>query len=112
MEEKDIYLGALTAKLYLRGEQLHFKISPILGQQINFLMDAPIEKIKVIKSTKDELFIKSSFWLSVKIKFKENVPELLKARIIPYYFGAIPMGVFFGDISITDRDYLLEIFKR
>ena len=112
MEERDIYLGALNSKVYINREQPHYKIWPILGTQSNFMMDSPIREIKVLKSTADEIFIKSSIWLAVKMKFQENTPGLLKARIIPHYFGFIPMGVYFGDISISDRDYLLKVFSK
>jgi len=110
MEDRDIHLGVINSKIYFRREQWYFKIWPILGTQSNFLLDTPLRKIKVLKSTKSELFIRSSFWLSVKMKFKGNISGLLKARITPYYFGIIPAGIYFGEISVSDRDYLIAMF--
>jgi len=43
--------------------------------------------------------------------FKPYAPELEKVRVIKYVLGIIPLGVQFCEISIGDKDFLLEQFK-
>ena len=106
---EEIALGSLNSKLYEKNGELHYKISPIFGQQMNFFLDAPISEIEVLKDNDQELLIKSGR-LKLKMAFKPYVPGLYKLRLTPVYFGFIPMGVYFCEISETNKNKLYRAF--
>jgi len=108
---KEIPFGTLNSKFYEKGDELYYKVSPVFLQQINFILDAPVSKIRVIKNSGDELLLKKGI-LKLKMLFKPYVPGLQKLRIIPYYFGLLPMGIYFCEISESDKEYLLNAFKN
>jgi hypothetical protein len=106
---EEIALGSLNSKLYEKGGEQYYKISPIFGQQINFFLDAPVSEIHVLKSTEQELLIKNGR-LKLKMIFKPYVPGLFKLRLTPIYFGFIPMGSYFCEISETNKNKLYRVF--
>jgi hypothetical protein len=98
---EEIALGSLNSKLYEKGGEQYYKISPIFGQQINFFLDAPVSEIHVLKSTEQELLIKNGR-LKLKMIFKPYVPGLFKLRLTPIYFGLRYEGAicsWYGKIS-------------
>ncbi|WP_257275639.1 MULTISPECIES: hypothetical protein [unclassified Endozoicomonas] len=106
---EEIALGSINSKFYEKNGEQYYKISPILGQQINFFLDAPVSEIKVLKSTEQELVIKRGR-LKLKMAFKPYVPGLQKLRLMPIYFDFLPMGVYFCEISETNKNRLLGTF--
>ncbi len=108
---EEIALGSLNSKFYEKNGETYYKISPILGQQINFFLDAPVSEIKVLKNTGEVLLLKRG-GLKLKMAFKPYVPGLLKLRIYPLYLGFIPMGVYFCEISETNKKRLFRAFSN
>ncbi|WP_422138337.1 hypothetical protein [Endozoicomonas sp. ALC020] len=103
----EIPLGSLNSRLYKEDGEMYYKISPVLGQQINFYLDSPLSKIKVIKKNEKELVIKSGS-LKLKMLFKPYVNGLEKLRIIPVYLGFLPCGLYFCEISATNKKKLFQ----
>ena len=109
MKSEEIALGSLNSKFYEKNGEEYYKIWPIFGQQINFILDAPVSKIKVVKKTGQVLLLKLGM-LTLKMSFKPYMPSVQKLHICPLYFGFIPMGIYFCEISEKDKNRLLHSF--
>ena len=107
----EIPLGALNSKIYKKDGEIYYKISPILGQQSNFFLDSPLSEIEVINKNEKELVIKSGS-LKLKMLFKPYVNGLEKLRLIPIYLGFIPWGVYFCEISVTNKKKLFKALQH
>lgn len=105
---EEIPLGSLNSKIYEKNGQSYYKISPIFGMQANFYLDAPISEIKVLENTANEIVLKRGI-LKLKMIFKPFTPGLNKLKLKPCYFG-IPFGVYWCEISDTNKRRLNEVF--
>lgn len=106
---EEIPLGAVTSKLYEQQGKLRYMISPILGYQINFPFDVPVTSETVLRNSDQEVVLKSRSF-RVKMSFKPWVVGLEKVRLVPYLFGIIPFGIYFGEISSTNKRRLRSAF--
>ena len=106
---EEIPLGAVTSKLYEQQGMLRYMISPILGYQINFHFDVPVTSETVLRNSDEEVVLKGRS-LRVKMSFKPCVAGLEKVRLVPYLFGIIPFGIYFGEISLTNKRRLRSAF--
>lgn len=109
MSMEEIALGSLNSGFYEKNGVEYYKISPIWWQQSNFFLDAPVSEIKVLKDTTQELFLKNGI-LKLKMKFRPYVPGLYKLRLTAIYFGFLPMGIYFCEISETNKNKLYRAF--
>ena len=112
MSTHNIPLGTMDSTLYIKDGEQHYKISPILGQRINFSLNSPVRKIIVVSCSTKQIVLKPNLWLTIKMTFKPNVRNLEKVRITPYYFGILPMGIYFGDICSSNKGLLIDAFKQ
>lgn len=98
----DIPLGTANSKLYEKNGLTYYKISPIIGMQINFSLDVPITKLKITGSS----IVYDSGFYKLKLLFKDSTAGTYKVRIKPSHFWCIPFGTTFCEISKSHKELL------
>ncbi|RZM73999.1 hypothetical protein C3B51_20295 [Pseudoalteromonas rubra] len=98
----DIPLGTANSKLYEKNGLTHYKISPISGMQINFYLNAPVNKLRI----EDNNIFYDSGSYKLKLEFIEQEHAIYKLRIKPIYFWVLPFGITFCEISKPNKEAL------
>ncbi|WP_226669144.1 hypothetical protein [Microbulbifer aggregans] len=109
MKKKEINLGALESKFYEKSGEEYYKVNAIFGTQISFSFDNPVRRVQVEECSESSLIIHGKY-MSLKMEFSELSPGLQKCRVKPYMLGFFPIGIYFGQISCSNKKYLLERF--
>ncbi|WP_416307671.1 hypothetical protein [Neptunicella sp. SCSIO 80796] len=105
--ETNISLGMANSKLYEKEGHIYYKIWPIIGMQLNFILDKKVAELKV---DGDDVFYNGGFF-KLKLQFRDNDRFTTKVRLIPQYFWIIPFGVTFGEISNKNKEILINAIQ-
>ncbi|QFT54446.1 hypothetical protein FIU95_07755 [Microbulbifer sp. THAF38] len=109
MIKKEIHLGALESKFYEENGEEYYKVNAIFGSPISWSFNNPLSRIQVEECSESCLIIHGKY-MSLKMEFSELSPGLQKCRVKPYLLGFYPIGVYFGEISCSNKRHLLERF--
>ena len=103
--ETELPLGAATSWLYQRREVMFYKFVPIPGMRLNWHFDVPVSTLV----RQGDVIFHQNRYRQMRLRFIDNGAPVLKLRITPVYFGLIPFGITFAEISRMHKNLLFRL---
>ena len=110
IEMRNIPLGSIESKFYEVNGEKYYEISSIPGLQTKVWGKFNLAKAVLLEHNEQFLIFKQGS-SKIKMAFKQCSTSLQKVQVTKYIMGIIPVGVQFCEISVANKNFLLEQFK-